>query len=126
MKLEEFIKQARELCDKATGGPWVKSWWEVETLNPDITGRPISEGRGGAEICCFESTNKDVRENDDNNIKFIAESRQLVPKLLKIIEMQNEAINKLKHSECIGNHIVFYCKCPKCKTIKQIEELLNE
>jgi len=32
-----------------------------------------------------------------------------------------KALEECRHGECIGNHIAFYCKCPKCKALSDLE-----
>ena len=39
--------------------------------------------------------------------------------LLREVE---DALEESKHPECIGDHVVFYCKCKRCVSLKKLKD----
>jgi hypothetical protein len=99
-----YIKRARELESRATSGPWnasaINHVWH-------------SYGYGG-ELCEVKSPgqNKDA--------VFIAESRQLVPRLADALEV---AVGGLMKFSC--QCVCMEYKCDKCEALFVIERILK-
>ena len=92
--MNDLIKQARELCEKATPGPWYNFGdWMIHT-EPDIEHNGIHN----------EKTIGTVRAN---NAAFIAASRTLVPQLRDALEAEQKEIEQLK-TQCDINATSFF------------------
>lgn len=92
------IKELREICEKATPGPWVQEHFYVSAR--------IAGGRPNGEIIvCVQGTAlKDNRypfNQQCNNAEFIAQARSALPELLDYVEeleKANESLNRLLDS----------------------------
>lgn len=96
MLTKDEIKAARELCDKATKGPWYDSRY-IKAIQ--VSGTSPAYGRGSFHICRYPTrTDKSLLSHEEweANAKLIAESRTLVPKLLDTVERQAEAIEVMR------------------------------
>lgn len=89
MTLEDFLKKTKELCDGATDGPWIEredfDYYQGGTY---LGVNPYSY-KGGVKVegnDCFETDVCRI-ESGDNDLKFIAHSRQAVPILLEMVEL---------------------------------------
>ncbi len=98
MKLDELQK----LCDEATPGPWqFRHYGEPAFNDPDETGFNWwvqNSDKQQIRICDHENTNH-------MNGKFIAASRTLLPKLLKVAKAAKVACNDhdLQCEDASGN-----------------------
>lgn len=94
----EELKRAKEICEKATPGPWglTRGYKDRLIVNMGVDGNPNS---GVVTIC---SVNEFDGDEGYTNGLFIAESRDLLPKALAEIEKLQSDINKLLayDSEC--------------------------
>lgn len=79
--LKTFLEETRSLCENATEGPW-----ETEVANP-VT---FINSQGGK--ICYCTVDRDI------NARFIAESRQLLPKYEKLVGVLSEALEFYKES----------------------------
>lgn len=70
----EELKRAEELCEKATPGPWL----------------PSVDGKKWVQIS--HASNLEVALNYKNDAAFVAESRELMPKLIAVVEQIQERL----------------------------------
>ena len=132
-KIEQLIKQGRDIEAKATEGPWEKRNDAID-FECDVCGSEFPENGYGVE-----STDKHQSLNMrfygmyslcEPNMEFITHTRNQYRTLLDIIEKQHEALEKypcdrtymgvdsnesplFKHND----------NCLRCTTIKEIEEM---
>lgn len=87
MKPEE-LQRAKELCEKATSGPWL----------PGLDGRKW--------VLISHASNADVALNYKNDAAFVAESRELMPKLVDALEEKAQCVSKAWYDKARERAIV--------------------
>jgi len=100
------FKRAREICEKATPGPWV-SWKKRHNHGID-TKFPGNTGREGDYDLVFQDDHCSYESND---MEFISESRTLLPKALSEIERLNDRIEELEDELRVKE---IHCGCRHC------------
>lgn len=96
--MNELIKQARELCEKATPGPW---WWSLSNLKVVIW--------GGAKDGNAATGKQIVVDGDEDfdcfpeNAEFIAASRTLVPQLCDALEAAEKELIDYCHTQKVAD-----------------------
>lgn len=82
----------KEIANKATRGPWRDDWGWVES---DYA---VSYHWAGTSnnICSLNDGEYIVNTNDDNDAKFIAESREYVPRLVDEINRGRNVIEEIR------------------------------
>lgn len=91
MTLQTFIAETRELCERASEGPWTHGL-ELEPPDNLIEGE---NGGGVASIVCHGNVNTVARTGQEfshNDARFIAASRTALPKALAALEIATEAL----------------------------------
>lgn len=107
--LTEFLSQLEELDKNATVAPWVAGTYGV----PNVVHNYF------IEISDFS----DQRLLKKEDAALIAQTRNALGTLLKIIRLQSEALE----SSCMcGEFGYILDPCPSCKAKAEIEKLLNE
>lgn len=99
MTLPDYLNRAKETEGKATMGPW-----EADPGNCIITGYKIETIHGEMKSQLAELP---LGKNGNSNATFIAESRQLVPTLIKIVELQERIIEMLKLSHPVSSDMLY-------------------
>ena len=79
--LADFIKQARELAERATPGPWTKEGKTPCGIDSETTSK---------ESSWVVAPDDDYQTPTLNDAAFIAEARTLVPRLLDALELLRE------------------------------------
>ena len=88
MTIEEFISRNQKLCDKASKGPWRCGdlFTQRAGINPKM---PVFPAEGRRKVCTVQNSGIDrcgaSEQKVKDNAEFIANSRQAVPVLLKIL-----------------------------------------
>lgn len=97
--MTDLITEARELCERATPGPW----------DHKITA--VYKGQTAVRICGdFDDFDADAR--------FIARSRTLIPELLDLLAERDAEIARLKDAFRDCESICDYCKYNPCKSCR--------
>jgi hypothetical protein len=79
--MKNLIKEAREMCEKATPGPWMRSKFGLNILTHDSEISTATQKYTGDSACVA-----DQMVILDANAAFIARSRTLVPELCDALE----------------------------------------
>ena len=82
MKLNDYLTQVKERCEKATEGPW-KS--EIHPVGFDLVNMALRTHDG-----IWLAGREHADQGDDENFDFIAHSRTDIPTLLRVIEKLRE------------------------------------
>lgn len=102
---EERLKELKDLCDKATPGPWIYDWgnWQVESGNPDHSRAGVANAVLDEENH-YESFGLKGKQNDPvDNCLFIAESRTAIPELIAEVERLKEKLKEYRPPNIWGN-----------------------
>ncbi len=99
MTLDDFIKEAKEISGKTTRGPYTIERVDHE---PDQITYEVSSPKKGFHVLFCEYNCLEKRISAKNQAEFYAFSRNNFDKLIKIVEIQNEALATLKE---MGNDI---------------------
>lgn len=84
--MKDLITEARELCEKATPGPWEANWLDDCFIEPRICMIPAN---GCYDYDKFEA-----------NSEFIARSRTLIPSLCDALEEEQKQNKQLLQELC--------------------------
>lgn len=83
-KMLNHLKKLRELCDRATDGPW---YIEENEVRHDFD--PYATEEIGADCTTRIAACWDFQQNE---LKFIAQSRTAMPQLIRALEVAVEAL----------------------------------
>lgn len=118
--LLQKIKEARELCDKATPGPW-QTWEDTSPIDKDYS-QSAPTGFSG-EIYSATKEHEGRWSQDGSithgglfmeNAKFICRARTLLPALLEQVQKQVEEHTPTRDGDCDGCQRVriLHALCP--------------
>lgn len=88
------IAKLRELCEKATPGPW--EWWDGNPWHADAPNHPLRQGNPPTVFRTGDSSDgffykEGAKEQSKEDTKFIAASREWLPLLLDELERLEDA-----------------------------------
>jgi len=92
MNLNEWVKETKELCDKATAGKWSAGYSDGSGPEYIVSKDPIAKTNWGCSCCELELTEQKLKD-----AKFIAASRTDLPRALEVIEVLREALSLIGH-----------------------------
>ncbi len=117
--LTAFLEKEKQLVDKATPGPWETEFDKGIWINNYNIG-----------ICKVLDSDDYIKNSFPlGDAAFIANARSSIPKLLEIIEVMSEALEKAQ-CECgpagFSNVGPLFYTCEKHEALTRIEEILRE
>lgn len=124
MNLPTFLRRLEELEKAATPGPWI----EREDLDYYQGGTYLGIGgydyKDGSKVpgSAYFETNVCRIESSDSDKEFIAESRNALPLLIRIIRIQQEALQHFS-DHCYGNYINEKSKDALAQVERVVEEI---
>jgi hypothetical protein len=142
------IKELKQICEKATKGPWVSEhiygdWgfpFAYDIIRPDCDHRESLQIIGGTVSCTSLPLDDQKRvEHTFNDAAFISQSRTALPEALELIEQQQKGIEALKEGlrkiEWSAKDACNDTCCPACLSVRYssvhkpdcwLAKLLNE
>lgn len=109
MTLQELLDKVEKLDREATSGPWAAYKWG-NSVQVDIGPEPVGRRPCICDWSGFDSNDLPLKQNQ-HNVDFVAESRQLLPLLVKIVKElttderfdDHDVLAMIETAECVIN-----------------------